>query len=124
MDFSAWSPSHTIIAIFAAVGFIGQVAVLFYRTAQLEKRIEKQGEDLRQQGETYFHAIERLENRMDKRFTEVISQTTQQLSEVRTEIASLRSDMNQQIASVREEISKLNQNHIDHLMHHQIEKSV
>ena len=61
---------------------------------------------------------------MDKRFTEVISQTTQQISEVRTEIASLRSDMNQQIASVREEISKLNQNHIDHLMHHQIEKSV
>ena len=40
MDFSAWSQSHTIIAIFAAVGFIGQVAVLFYRTAQLEKRIE------------------------------------------------------------------------------------
>ena len=124
MDFSAWSQSHTIIAIFAAVGFIGQVAVLFYRTAQLEKRIEKQREDLRQQGETFFHAIERLEHRMDKRFTEVISQTTQQISEVRTEIASLRSDMNQQIASVREEISKLNQNHIDHLMHHQIEKSV
>lgn len=32
--------------------------------------------------------------------------------------------MKQNIGSVREEISKLNQNHIDHLIRHQDEKSV
>ena len=124
MDFSTWSPSHTIIAIFAAAGFIGQIAALFYRTGQLEKRIEKQGEDIRQQGETFFHALERLEDRVDKRFTEIIPQMTQQISEVRTEIGNLQSEMKQNIGSVREEISKLNQNHIDHLIRHQDEKSV
>ena len=41
MDFSAWSPSHTILVIVVVVEFIGQVAVLFYRTGLLEKRIEK-----------------------------------------------------------------------------------
>ena len=132
MDFSAWSPSHTILVIVVVVGFIGQVVVLFYRTGLLEKQIEKQGGDIRQQGETFFHAIERLEDRMDKRFAEVISQVQTDILSVRTEIADVRSeiagvrqDMNQQIAGVREEvadvrkeISKLNQNHIDHLTYH------
>ena len=31
MDFGTWSPSHTILALFIVVGFVGQVAVLFYR---------------------------------------------------------------------------------------------
>ncbi len=63
---------------------------------------------------------------MDKRFAEVISQVNQQITEVRTEIAGIRSEMNQQITGVREEISevrseisKLNQNHINHLTHHE-----
>ena len=56
MDFSTWSPSHTILMLLVVVGFIGQIAVLFYRTAQLEKRMDKQNNEIRQQGE-------RLENR-------------------------------------------------------------
>ena len=56
MDFSTWSPSHTILMLVVVVGFIGQIAVLFYRTAQLEKRMDKQNNEFRQQGE-------RLENR-------------------------------------------------------------
>ena len=99
MDFSAWSPSHTIIAIFAAVGFVGQIAVLFYRTGLLERRIEKQGEDLRQLGETFFHALERHEDRVDKRLTEIISQMNQQFSDVRAEIGVLRSDMTRRLGS-------------------------
>jgi len=101
MDFASWSPSHTILAAFALVAFIGQVAVLFYRTGALEKRMDKQSE-------TFFHAIERLEDRMDKRFAEIIGTMNHQISEVRSEIGE-----------VRTEISKLNQNHIDHLTHHQ-----
>ena len=97
MDFSAWSPSHTILALFVVIGFIGQVAVLFYRTGQTEKRIDKLEETIRQQGETFFHALERHEQRIDKRFEE----------------------MNQRLSSMDTSIRQLNQNHIDHLTHHQ-----
>ena len=108
MSLDAWSPSHTILVIFAIVAFIGHVAIMFYRIGQIEKRMEKQGDDFRQalkeQGETFFHALERLEERMDKRFSEM----NQRLSETHSEIRD-----------VRTEISKLNQNHIEHLTHHE-----
>ena len=96
MDFGTWSPSHTILVLVVLVAFIGQVAVYFYRTAQNDKRIE------------------RLEERMDKRFVEVISTINQQISDVRSEISDVRGE----IRDVRLEMSKLNQNHIDHLTHH------
>ena len=72
--------------------------------------------------------IERLEERMDKRFTELISTMNQQISDVRSEISNVRSeisdvrseisDVRGEIRDVRLELSKLNQNHIDHLTHH------
>jgi len=89
MDFGTWSPSHTIFVFIMLVGFIGQVAVYFYKTSQNDKRIE------------------RFEERMDKRFDEFISIMNHQFSELRGEIRDLRLEM-----------SKLNQNHIDHLTHH------
>ena len=122
MDFSAWSPSHTILVLFGIAVFIGQVAVYFYRTKQNDKKLEKQGE-------TFFHAIERIEERMDKGFVEVNQQIVGVRDELRSEIQGVRdelrdeirdvrTEMNQQIGSVREELSKLNQNHIDHLTRH------
>ena len=58
MDFSAWSPSHTILVLFGIVVFSSQVGVYFYRTKQNDKKLDKQGEDLRlalkEQGETFF----------------------------------------------------------------------
>ena len=89
MDFSTWSPSHTIFVIFVVVGFIGQIAVNFYRTGQLEKRMDRMGDELRQQGQ-------RLEDRIDKRIEEV----------------------NQRLSSVEVSLRQLNQNHIDHLNRH------
>ena len=130
MDFSAWSPSHTILVLFGIAVFIGQVGVYFYRTKQNDKQLKKQGE-------TFFHAIERLEERMDKGFVEVNQQIvgvreelrgeiqgvrgeiTNVRDELRGEIRDVRTEMNQQIGSVREELSKLNQNHIDHLTRHE-----
>ena len=110
MDFGTWSPSHTILVLVVLVAFIGQVGVYFYRTAQNDKKIE------------------RLEERMDKRFVEVISTINQQISDVRSEISVIRSeisdvrsglsDVRGEIRDVRLEMSKLNQNHIDHLTHH------
>ena len=112
MDFSQWSPSHSVLVLFIILGFVGQVAILFYRTSRLEKhqnktddKIDKQGGDinlaLKEQGETFFHALERLEDRMDKRLSDMQAETNTRLSDIE--------------AAIRQ----LNQNHIDHLTHHE-----
>lgn len=82
MDFSAWSSSDTTLVIFIVLGFVGQVVILFYRTGQLGRQIDAQENHINicfnkiegkinQQSEAFSHAIERLEDRMDKRFEEV-----------------------------------------------------
>ena len=103
MDFGTWSPSHTVLVLVVLVAFIGQVAVYFYRTAQNDKKIERLDEQMDKRFEL-----------MDKRFVEVISTINQQTSVVRSEISDVRGE----IRDVRLEMSKLNQNHIDHLTHH------
>ncbi len=100
MDLGPWSPAHTILALFIVAGFIGQVAVYFHRTTQNAKRIE------------------RLEERMDKRFADLINTMNQGFSDVRSEMNQRLSDMQVEIRDVRLELSKLNQNHIDHLNRH------
>ncbi len=106
MDFASWSPSHTILVLFIVGGFIGQLAILFYRTGRLEKRADSTDERIDKQGEMFFHALERLEDRMDKRFVEVISHMNQQIGEVRAEIGAVRTDMNQQIGEVRADMNQ------------------
>ena len=97
MDFSAWSPSHLIVAALAWATIIGQaIAVL--------ARLKTNTEQLQKQGETFVHAMERLEDRIDKRFEEVNQQLTNMQAEIR---------------DVRNEMRQLNQNHIDHLSHHE-----
>ena len=103
MDFGTWSPSHTILVLVVLVAFIGQVAVYFYRTAQNDKKIER----LEEQMDKRFELMDKQFELMDKRFVEVISTINQQTSDVRGEIRDVRLEM-----------SKLNQNHIDHLTHH------
>ena len=104
MDFAAWSPSHLIVAALAFATIIGQaIAVL--------ARLKANTEQLQKQGETFVHAIERLEDRIDKRFEEVnhrFTEVNQRLTNMQAEIRDVRSEMRQ-----------LNQNHIDHLSHHE-----
>ena len=107
MDFGSWSPAHTILALFIVLGFIGQVTVLFYRVGQTEKRLA------------------RSEERAEKRDAELLAMIDKRIGEVNQRIDGLRSEMNQrlsdmqgEIRDVRLEMSKLNQNHIDHLTHH------
>ncbi len=96
MDFSAWSPSHLIVAALALATIIGQaIAVL--------ARLKANTEQLQKQGETFVQAMERLEDRIDKRFEGVNQQLT---------------DMQAEIRDVRGEMRQLNQNHIDHLNRH------
>ena len=108
MDFSAWSPSHTILVLFGIVVFISQVGVYFYRTKQNDKKLDKQSEDLRlalkEQGETFFHAIERLEERMDKGFVEVNQQIVSVREELRGEIQGVREELRGEIQGVRDEL--------------------
>ena len=74
MDFGTWSPSHTILVLVVLVAFIGQVAVYFYRTAQNDKKIE------------------RLEERMDKRFVEHLDNKSANLDvEVKSPMCEVKS---------------------------------
>ena len=113
MDFGPWSPSHTILVFFIAAGFVGQLAIYFYRTAQNDKKSERLEERMDKRFaetiNTNNERFKRLEEQMDKRFAEIINTMNQHLSDVRGEIRD-----------VRIELSKLNQNHIDHLNQHHV----
>ena len=89
MDFSAWSPSHLIVAALATI--IGQaIAVL--------ARLKANTEQLQKQGETFVHAMEQLENRIDKRFEQVnhrFTEVNQRLTDMQAEICDVRSEMRQ-----------------------------
>ena len=139
MDWGSWSPSHTILVLFIVAGFIGQLAIYFYRTGQNDKKID-------QQGETFIHALERLEDRMDKRFSEMIAmsdkrfvevnqrfvevnqrfdetnqrigETNQRIGETNQRIDGLRSEVNQRLSDMDASIQQMNQNHIEHLNRH------
>ena len=91
MDFSAWSPSHLIVAALAWATIIGQaIAVL--------ARLKANTEQLQKQGETFVHAIERLEDRI-KRFEEVnhrFTEVNQRLTDMQAEIRDVRSEMRQE----------------------------
>ena len=108
MDFSTWSPSHTILVVFIVVGFVGQTAVSLYRIGQLEKRMA------------------RSEERAEKRDADLLAMFDKRIGEVNQRISDesggLRSEMNQRLSDIDASIRQLNQNHIDHLTHHQSEK--
>ena len=108
MDSSAWSPSHLIVAALAFATIIGQTIAVLARLKTTTERLEKQGE-------LFVHALERLEDRVDKRLVEV----NQRIDQARTEISDVRSELKTEMSEIRSELSKLNQNHIDHLSHHQ-----
>lgn len=117
MDFS-WSASHTILVLFIIAGFIGQVAVLFYRTKQIEKRQDKTDETIKEQGETFFHALERLEDRIDKRLSDIQSETNHRFTETNQRLSDIQTETNQRLSDIEASIRQLNQNHIEHLAHH------
>ena len=88
-----WSPSHLILAGLALATIVGQAIAVLARLKNTTERLEKQ---IDKQASTFFHALERLEGRMDKRFVEI----------------------NQRLSDMQADIRQLNQNHIDHLNRH------
>ena len=95
MDFSAWSPSHTQLLAVTLLAFGGQlVAILTYlkTTAnQHSQDLTRLAESINKQGETFFHAMERLEERLDKRLIE----TNNRIDEVNQHIRDVRSELHQ-----------------------------
>jgi uncharacterized protein YPO0396 len=85
-----------MMAIFVTGAFIAQIAVFLYCTGRLGKRLNKQAEDLR-----------KLRNRLEDRINKGIDDFNQPIVSIRKEISDVR------IA-----IGELNQNHVDHLTHH------
>ena len=112
MDFSAWSPSHTILVAITLVTFGVQLIVILIslkiRTERLEQRQDKTD-----------NQIETVRLEMTKQISEVTSEMNQGFSDLRGEMNQRLSDMQGEIKDVRSEISKLNQNHIDHLTRHE-----
>jgi uncharacterized coiled-coil DUF342 family protein len=62
--------------------------------------------------------IDVVQSEIRKEIRDAREELRGEIQGVRGEIADVR-EMNQQIGSVREELSKLNQNHIDHLTCHE-----
>ena len=124
-----WSPSHLILAGLALATIVGQAIAVLSRLKNTTERLEKQ---IDKQASTFFHALERLEERMDKRFVEINQRisdmqadTNQRLSDMQsemnhrfTEMNHRFTEMNQRLSDMQVEIRQLNQNHIDHLNRH------
>ena len=118
MDFSQWSPSHTVLIFFMVLGFVGQIAILFYRTARLEKRADKTHARIDRLIERIDTRGERLEQRIDTRGERLKQQIERQGERLEQRIDRGIEEVRVEIRDVRLELSKLNQNHIDHLTHH------
>ena len=112
MGFTDWSPSHTILALFIVAGFIGQVAILFYRMGQSEKR-QARSEERAEKRDAELLAM------IDKRITEVNQRIDGLHSEMSQGFSDIRSEMNQRLSDMDASIRQLNQNHIEHLTHHE-----
>ena len=116
MQFTDWSPTHLIIAALAIATIVGQTIAILARLNQTTERLEKQGDDfkqaLKEQGETFFHALERIGDRIDKRLSDMQAETNTRLSDMQAE-------SNTRLSDIEAALRQLNQNHIDHLTHHE-----
>ena len=77
MDFTAWSPSHPLLVLFAIVAFIGHVAIMFYRISRLEKQMDNTDKHISEMREEIRNEIRdlRLEiGKMNQNFIDHLKQ--------------------------------------------------
>lgn len=82
MDFTAWSPSHTLLVLFAIVAFIGHVAIMFYRINHLEKQMDNTDKHISEMREEIRNEIRdlRLEiGKMNQNLSTTSSNTTHEV---------------------------------------------
>ena len=122
MDFSAWSPSHTILVAITLGTFGVQLIVILIslkiRTKRLEDSVDKIDTKIDVIQSEIRKEVRDVREELRGEIHGVRDELRGEIQGVRGEIADVRTEMNQQIGSVREELSKLNQNHIDHLTRH------
>ena len=106
MDFSAWSPSHTLLVAITLLGFGVQLIVILVSLKMRTQRLEQR------------------QDKTDNQIETVKLEMTKQISEVRSEMnqgfSDLRGEMNQRLSDMDASIRQLNQNHIDHLTRHDL----
>ena len=106
-----WSPSHLIVAALALATIIGQAIAVLVRlkttTERLEKQIDKQSENMRQMGETFFHALERFEDRIDKRLSDMQADTNQRFTETNQRLSDMQADTNQRFTETNQRLSDM-----------------
>ena len=122
MDFSAWSPSHTLLLVVTLLAIGAQlVAVLTslkINTKRLQDSVDKIDTKIDVVQSEIRKEIRDVRDELRGEISGVRDEIGSVREELRSEIRDVRTDMNQQIGSVREELSKMNQNHIDHLNRH------
>ncbi len=79
MDFSTWSPSHTVIAVGVAMTFLGQIMVLRLCTGRLGRQLNKQVDDL-----------QKLRNGLEDRIDKGIEAFNRPVIGIRKEISDVR----------------------------------
>ena len=112
MDFSAWSPSHLLVALLAFATIIGQaVAVL----SRLKTTATQHSKEIKQLSEQIIGVRDELRNEIRNVRDELHIEIGDVQEHLRNEIRDVRGE----IRDMRLELSKMNQNHIDHLSHHE-----
>ena len=124
MDFSAWSPSRTLLLVITLLAFGGQLIAILVslkiNTKRLEDSVDKIDTKIDVVQSDIRKEVRDVREQLRGEIQGVRDELRGEIQGVRGEIADVRTEMSQQIGSVREELSKLNQNHIDHLTRHDL----
>ena len=112
MDFSAWSPSHTILVAITLLALGAQLIAILVSLKINTKRLEDSVDKIDTK-------IDVVQSDIRKEIRDVREELRGEIREVRTELKTEIQGVRGEIADVRTELSKLNQNHIDHLTRHQ-----
>ena len=112
MDFSAWSPSHTLLLVVTLLAIGAQLVVILISLKINTKRLEDSVDKIDTK-------IDVVQSDIRKEIRDVREELRGEIREVRTELKTKIQGVRGEIADVRTELSKLNQNHIDHLTRHE-----
>ena len=111
MDFSAWSPSHTLLLVVTLLAIGAQLIAILTSLKINTKRLEDSVDKIDTK-------IDVVQSEIKKEIRDVREKLRKEISGIREELRGEIQGVRGEIADVRTELSKLNQNHIDHLAHH------
>ena len=116
MDFSAWSPSHTLLLAVTLLAIAAQLIAVLTSLKINTKRLQDSVDKINTK-------IDIVQSETRKEIRDVRDELRTEIQgvheELRTEIHRTRDELRGEIRDMRTELSKMNQNHIDHLSHHE-----